>query len=75
MCTVFAFSMYIQECRKALKSGRHRGLTGLICIWQKWGKYKQWNGLLERTTGLDNWTELFSFLDKFLNSFLEAYFL
>ena len=30
------------------------------------GIYKQWNGLLEWNTGLDYWTELFSFLDKFL---------
>ena len=25
------------------------------------GRYKQWNGLLEWNTGLDYWTELFSF--------------
>ena len=36
------------------------------------GRYKQWNGLLEWNTGLDYWTELFSFLDKFLCLFLEA---
>ena len=30
------------------------------------GRYKQWNGLLEWNTGLDYWTELLSFLDKFL---------
>ena len=32
-----------------------------------------WNGTLDWTTGLDYWTELFSFLGKFLCSFLEAY--
>ena len=28
------------------------------------GRYKQWNGLLEWNTGLDYWTELFSFLGQ-----------
>ena len=26
--------------------------------------YKQWNGLLEWNTGLDDWTELFSFFGE-----------
>ena len=34
-----------------------------------WGRYKQWNGLLEWNTGLSH----FPVLDKFLNLFLEAY--
>ena len=29
-----------------------------------WGRYKQWNGLLEWNTGLDYWTELFSFFGQ-----------
>ena len=28
------------------------------------GRYKQWNGLMEWNTGLDYWTELFSFLGQ-----------
>ena len=28
------------------------------------GRYKQWNGLLEWNTGLDHWTELFSFFGQ-----------
>ena len=28
------------------------------------GRYKQWNGLLEWNTGLDYWTELFSFFGQ-----------
>ena len=34
------------------------------------GRYKQWNGLLEWNTGLDYWTELFFFLDRFMCLFL-----
>ena len=30
-----------------------------------------WTGLLDWNTGLDYWTELFSFLDKFLCLFVE----
>ena len=36
------------------------------------GRHKQWNGLLEWTTGLDYWIELFSFLGMFLCIFLEV---
>ena len=32
---------------------------------------KQWNRLLEQNIGLDYWTELFPFLDKFLSLLLE----
>ena len=28
------------------------------------GRYKHWNGLLEWNTGLDYWTELFSFFGQ-----------
>ena len=31
---------------------------------QEWGRYKHWNGLLERNTGLDYQTELFSFFGQ-----------
>ena len=30
------------------------------------GRYKQWNGLLEWSSGVDYWTEFFPFLDRFL---------
>ena len=40
-----------------------------------WGRYKQWNGLLEWNTGLDYWTELFSFFGQVSEFILEAYFL
>ena len=39
------------------------------------GTHKQWNGLLEWYTGLDYWTKLFSFLDKFLCLLLKPTFL
>ena len=40
------------------------------------GRYKQWNGLLEWNTGLDYWTELFSFFGQVSVLFLkEPYFL
>ena len=28
------------------------------------GRYKQWNGLMDWNTGLDYWTELFSFFGQ-----------
>ena len=39
-----------------------------------WGWYKQWNGLLEWNTGLDDWIELFSFFGEVSEFILEAYF-
>ena len=36
-----------------------------------WGVSIHWTGLLDWNIGLDHWTELFSFLDKFLYLFLE----
>ena len=35
------------------------------------GRYKQWNGLLEWNTGLDYWTELFSFFGQVSVLFLK----
>ena len=40
------------------------GLTSLMLLADMLGRYRQWNGLLEWNTGLDYWTELFSFFGQ-----------
>ena len=39
-------------------------LERAYCLCFELGRYKQWNGLLEWKTGLDYWTELFSFFGE-----------
>ena len=45
---VASYKMHYQGRRKALKSGDHRGLTGLICMAKiqfLWISYKKWGPL------------------------------
>ena len=39
--------------------------------YKKLGRYKQWNGLQEWNTGLDYWTEIFSFFGQVSVLFLK----